>query len=84
MLLKRYDYSSDRREDDSECALPQCSRFWTGCGIRPAWEDGNGGNTHKLDLTPWDVGMVVADVALAMATKDALIRQGVLPPDIIK
>ena len=32
----------------------------------------------KLDFTPRDVGMVVVDVALAMATKDMLIKQGLL------
>ena len=30
----------------------------------------------KLDLTPRDVGMVIVDVALAMETKDMLIKQG--------
>ena len=38
-----------------------------------------GGSTPKLDLTPRDVGMVIVDVALAMLTKDVLIRLGVLP-----
>ena len=38
----------------------------------------------KLDFTPRDTGMVVLDVTLAMTTKDLLIKQGVLPPDIIK
>jgi hypothetical protein len=38
----------------------------------------------KLDFTPRDVGMVVADVALAMATKDMLIKQGIIPADILK
>ena len=43
-----------------------------------------GGAAPKLDFTPRDVGMVVVDVALAMATKDLLIRQGVPPADIVK
>ena len=43
-----------------------------------------GGSPPKLDFTPHDAGMVVLDVALAMTTKDLLIKQGVLPPDIIK
>ena len=43
-----------------------------------------GDSTRKLDLIPRDVGMVILDVALAMATKYALIRQGLLPPDIVK
>ena len=38
----------------------------------------------KLDSTPHNIGMVVVDVALAMATKDMLIKQGILPPDIMK
>jgi len=43
-----------------------------------------GGAPPKLDFTPRDVGMVVVDVAIAMATKDMLIRQGILPADIMK
>lgn len=43
-----------------------------------------GGAAPKLDFTPRDVGMVVVDVALAMATKDMLIKQGILPADILK
>lgn len=43
-----------------------------------------GGSPPKLDFTPRDIGMVVADVALAMATKDMLIKQGLIPADIMK
>ncbi len=43
-----------------------------------------GGALPKLDFNPRDIGMVVGDVALAMATKDFLIKQGILPPDIMK
>ena len=43
-----------------------------------------GGASPKLDFTPRDVGMVIADVALAMATKDMLIKQGIIPADIMK
>lgn len=43
-----------------------------------------GGSPPKLDFTPRDLGLVVADVALAMATKDALVRQGIIPADIMK
>ena len=43
-----------------------------------------GGGTPKLDFTPRDVGMVILDVALAMTTKDALIKQGIIPADIMK
>ena len=42
------------------------------------------GPIPKLDLTPRDIGMVVLDVTLAMATKDTLVKQGLLPTDIIK
>ncbi|MEW8318352.1 MAG: hypothetical protein AB2660_18845 [Candidatus Thiodiazotropha sp.] len=43
-----------------------------------------GGSPPKLDFTPRDVGMVIVDVALAMATKDVLIKQGLIPADIMK
>ena len=43
-----------------------------------------GGSTPKLDPTPRDVGMVVLDVALAMGTRDLLIKQGIIPADIMK
>ena len=33
-----------------------------------------GGSTPKLDFTPRDVGMVVADITLAMATKAVLVK----------
>ena len=35
-----------------------------------------GGASPKLGFTGHDVGMVVGDVPLAMATKDMLIKQG--------
>ena len=38
----------------------------------------------KLDFVPYDIGMVVLDVGLAMATKDMLVKQGILPADILK
>ena len=44
----------------------------------------NGGSPPKLDFTPCDVDMVVVDVTLAMATKDMLIKQGLIPADILK
>ena len=43
-----------------------------------------GGAPPKLDFTPRDVGMVVVDVSLAMVTKDMLIKQGIIPADIMK
>ena len=42
------------------------------------------GPLPKLDFTPSDVGMVVLDMSAAMASKDFLIKQGILPPDIMK
>ncbi len=42
------------------------------------------GTTPKLDFTGYDVGMVVLDVGLAMATKDMFIKQGIIPVDILK
>ena len=34
------------------------------------------GPIPKLDFTPRDIGMVVLDVTLRMATKDMLVKQG--------
>ena len=42
------------------------------------------GARPKLDLEPYDVGMVVLDVGLAMATQDMLVKQGILSADILK
>lgn len=42
------------------------------------------GAIPKLDYNVYDAGMVVLDVALAMLTKDMLVKQGIIPPDIIK
>lgn len=43
-----------------------------------------GGAPPKLDFTPRDVGMVTGVVAAAIATKDVLIKQGLIPADIMK
>ena len=43
-----------------------------------------GGSLSKLDFTPRDVEMVALDVALAMGTKDVLIKQGIIPADVMK
>jgi len=43
-----------------------------------------GGAPPKLDFAGRDVGMLVVDVTLAMATKDMLIKQGIIPADIMK
>ena len=42
------------------------------------------GSLPRLDLTPRDAGMVVLDLSAAMATKDMLIKQGLIPSDIVK
>ena len=42
------------------------------------------GATPKLDFALYDVGMVILDVSLAMATKDMLVQQGIIPADILK
>ena len=43
-----------------------------------------GGDPSKLDLTPSDAGMLIVSVALTMATKDTLIKQGITHADIMK
>ena len=42
------------------------------------------GATPKLDFAPYDLGMVALDVGLAMFTKDMLVKQGLIPDDILK
>ena len=54
---------------------------------KTAVEGGGGGgwsSLPKLDYTPRDLGMVALDVALATGTKDVLIKQGIIPADIMK
>ena len=43
-----------------------------------------GGQTPKLDYTPRDFGMAAIYMSLAIATKDILIKQGMIPADILK
>ena len=43
-----------------------------------------GGVYPKLDLTPRDFGMVTVHVTSALATRDLLIKQGIIPADILK
>jgi len=43
-----------------------------------------GGQPTKLDYTPRDIGMILVDVTLALATKDMLIKRGIIPSDIMK
>ena len=38
--------------------------------------------TPKLALNAYDVGMVAADLTLAMITKEMLVKKGVIPPNI--
>ena len=42
------------------------------------------GPLPRLDLTPRDAGMAILDLSAAMATKDMLIKQGLIPSDIVK
>ena len=42
------------------------------------------GPLPRLDLTPRDAGMAILDLSAAMATKDMLIKQGLIPSDIMK
>ena len=42
------------------------------------------GKKIMKDFTPYDAGMVVLDVGLAMVTKDMLVKQGILPAEILK
>ena len=37
-----------------------------------------------MDFAPYDLGMVILDVSLAMFTKDMLVKQGLIPDDILK
>ena len=41
------------------------------------------GPLPRLDLTPRDAGMAILDLSAAMAMKDMLIKQGLIPSDII-
>ena len=41
------------------------------------------GGTPKLDYTVNDVGMVTADIALAFITQGVLVKQGIIPPNIL-
>ena len=41
-------------------------------------------STPRVDFSPADVGMLTVNIGLAMATRDMLIKQGILPADIIK
>ena len=43
-----------------------------------------GGGPPKLDLTPRDAGMLISSLTLTMVTKDTLIKQGIIPADIMK
>ena len=42
------------------------------------------GPLPRLNLTPRDAGMAILDLSAAMATKDMLIKQGLIPSDIVK
>ena len=38
----------------------------------------------KVDFNMGDIGMLSIDILLAMATRDVLIKQGIIPEDIMK
>ena len=38
----------------------------------------------KVDFNMTDIGMLSIDILLAMATKDMLVKQGIIPADIMK
>ena len=38
----------------------------------------------KVDFNIGDIGMLSLDILLAMATRDMLIKQGIIPADIMK
>lgn len=42
------------------------------------------GTISNMDFTGYDVAMVVIDVVLSMATKDMLVKHGLIPADILK
>ena len=43
-----------------------------------------GGAAPRLELTPRDAGMVVADITLSIVTRDYLVKQGILPANLLK
>ena len=40
--------------------------------------------TTKIDFNFSDIGMLSLEILLAMITKDTLVRQGIIPADIMK
>ena len=42
------------------------------------------GSMPKLDMTSRDVGMVILDLSAAMASKDFLVKQAIIPDNITK
>jgi hypothetical protein len=38
----------------------------------------------KVDFNMVDIGMLSVDILLAMATRDMLVKQGIIPADIMK
>ena len=38
----------------------------------------------KVDFNMGDIGMLSIDILLAMVTKDMLVKQGIIPDDIMK
>ena len=42
-----------------------------------------GGQMPRLDFTAKDVSMITAELASAIATRDLLVKQGILPANIM-
>ena len=42
------------------------------------------GPAPKLDFSAYDTGLMILDIGLAIASKDILIKQGIIPADILK
>ncbi len=40
--------------------------------------------TIKLDFNLQDMGMLIMNLGMAMATKDLLVKQGIIPENIMK
>ena len=38
----------------------------------------------KVDFNMTDIGMLSVDIVLAIATRDMLVKQGIIPADIMK
>ena len=61
---------------------------WSGnpsyCWILRTWQRIPRKPAPKVDLNMGDIGMLSIDILLAMATHDMLIKQGIIPADVMK